>query len=103
MAANEDKISLKLMVQKEKNKVAFAEADCTFVDTLFNIMTLPMAAIVRLLGKCPDQNLQALGSLENLYQGLMDLPVCYFSNEESKIMMLNPRTSAYNRCRKLKI
>ncbi|KAJ9550993.1 hypothetical protein OSB04_015038 [Centaurea solstitialis] len=103
MAANENKISLKLMVHKEKLKVAFAEADYTFVDTLFSIMTWPMATIVRVLDKCPDQNLQALGSLKNLYQSLEELPASYFSNEDSKFMMLNPTTSAYDLCRNLKL
>ncbi|KAJ9550988.1 hypothetical protein OSB04_015033 [Centaurea solstitialis] len=104
MAAKENKISLKLMVHKEKNKVVFAEADSNFVDTLFSIMTFPMATIVRLFDKCPDQNLQALGSLKNLYKSLEELPASYFSNlEESKFMMLNPRTSAFDHCRKLKV
>ncbi|KAJ9551068.1 hypothetical protein OSB04_015113 [Centaurea solstitialis] len=103
MAANENKISLKLMVHKAKRQVAFAEADYTFLDTLFSIMTFPMSTIVRLLDKCPDQNLQALGSLKNLYKSLEELPECYFSNEESKFMMLNPRTSAYDHCRELKL
>ncbi|KAJ9550877.1 hypothetical protein OSB04_014922 [Centaurea solstitialis] len=103
MAAKENKIPLKLMVHKEKRKVVFAEADNNFVETLFSIMTLPMATIVRLFDKCPDQDLQALGSLKNLYRSLEELPECYFSNEESKFMMLHPRTSAYKLCRELKV
>ncbi|KAJ9550990.1 hypothetical protein OSB04_015035 [Centaurea solstitialis] len=100
MAAKENKISLKLMVHKEKRKVVFAEADNNFVETLFSIMTLPMATIVRLFDKCPDQD---FGSLKNLYRSLEELPSCYFFNEESKFMMLHPRTSAYKLCRKLKV
>lgn len=102
-AVNEDKILLKLMVHKGKNKVIFAEVDGNFVDTLFSIMTLPLGTIFRLLEKRPDQFLIPLRSLKNLYQSLTELPVGYFANEESKFMMLNPITSAYDCCRKLKL
>ncbi|GKC41994.1 hypothetical protein Tco_1059716 [Tanacetum coccineum] len=90
---NEAKISLKLMVHKEKKRVIFAEADNHFVDILFSFMALPLGTIVRLLEKIPDQKVKALGSLQNLYQSLIDLPENTLSTEESKLMMLNPRSS----------
>ncbi|KVI01345.1 Protein of unknown function DUF674 [Cynara cardunculus var. scolymus] len=102
-SANEDNISLRVMVHKQENKVIFAEADSNFVDTLFSLMTLPMATIVRLMKKCHDQNLKALGSFTNLYQSRMDLSLSHFSKEESKFMMLNPRTSSFDHCRKLQL
>ncbi|PWA63685.1 hypothetical protein CTI12_AA350620 [Artemisia annua] len=98
---NEAKISLKLMVHKEKKRVIFAEADNHFVDILFSFMTFPMGTIVRLLEKIPDQKVKALGSLQNLYQSLTDFPVTSLSTEESKLMMLNPRSSLYEHCRNL--
>ncbi|KAJ9550994.1 hypothetical protein OSB04_015039 [Centaurea solstitialis] len=101
--SKEVKISLKVMVHKEKNKVIFAEADSSFVDTLFSIMTLPMATIVRLSKKYSDGNSKALASLKTLHQGLVDFPTSYLSAEESKFMMLNPRTSSYDLRRKLKL
>ncbi|KAI3701649.1 hypothetical protein L6452_26882 [Arctium lappa] len=102
-ATEEDKLSLKVLVHKEKRKVIFAEADGNFVNTLFSIMGLPLGTIVRVLEKSSDKNLKALGSLRNLYQSLMELPADCFFNEESKFMMLNPRTSLYDSCRNLKL
>ena len=99
----EAKISLKVMVHKAKNRAIYAEADSSFVDILFSFMTLPLATLVRVLGKCPDHKVQALWSLKNLYQSLTDLPANYLATDESKHMLLNPRSSSYDICRKLKI
>ncbi|KAL8265146.1 hypothetical protein R6Q59_023276 [Mikania micrantha] len=105
MAPNtsQSKFSLKLMVHKDEKRVIFAEADSNFVDTLFSIMTLPLATIVRLLRKVPDEKLKPIGSLNNLYQSLLDLSTNCFSSEESKWLMLNPKTSSHDTCRKLKL
>ncbi|KAL8222987.1 hypothetical protein R6Q57_020386 [Mikania cordata] len=105
MAPNtsQSKFSLKLMVHKDKKRVIFAEADSNFVDTLFSIMTLPLATIVRLLRKLPDEKLKPIGSLNNLYQNLLDLSSNCFSSEENKWLMLNPKTSSHDTCRKLKL
>ncbi|XP_076934782.1 uncharacterized protein LOC143601193 [Bidens hawaiensis] len=105
MAPNtpQSKFSLKLMVHKEEMKVIFAEADSNFVDTLFSIMTLPMTAIVRLFRTRPDEEVKPIRSLNNLYQSLHDLCSNCTSAEKNKWMLLNPRTSSYDVCRKLKL
>ncbi|KAJ9550991.1 hypothetical protein OSB04_015036 [Centaurea solstitialis] len=103
VAIEEDKLSLKVLVHKGRNKVIFAEADGNFVNTLFSIMALPLGTIVRVLEKCPDQNLKVIGSLKNLYQSLTELPADCFSTEESKFMMLNPKTKLYDKCKNLKL
>lgn len=97
------KFSLKLMVLKEQNRVIFAEADSHFVDTLFSIMTLPMATIVRLLRKRSGEKHKVIGSLNNLYDSLVNLSKNCMSSEENKWMLLNPRTSAYDVCKKLQL
>ncbi|GJW79419.1 hypothetical protein Tco_0143394 [Tanacetum coccineum] len=97
------KISLKVMVHKAKNRAIYAVADSSFVDILFSFMTLPLGTIVKILGKCTDQKVQALGSLKNLYQSLTDLPANYLVTVESKHMLLNPRSSSYDISKKLKI
>lgn len=104
MATNSSqmKLSLKLMVHKAENRVIFAEADSHFVDTLFSIMTLPMATIVRLLRKCPEENLKPTSSLSNLYESLRNLSSNCLSGE-NKWILLNPRTSSHDICRKLKL
>ncbi|GKC46502.1 GRAM domain family protein [Tanacetum coccineum] len=71
---NEAKISLKLMVHKEKKRVIFAEADNHFVDILFSFMALPLGTIVRLLEKIPDQKVKALGSLQTFTDDLRVMP-----------------------------
>ncbi|KAJ9551071.1 hypothetical protein OSB04_015116 [Centaurea solstitialis] len=97
-AKKDNKISLKVMVHKEKNQVVFAEADSTFVDTLFSIMTLPLGTLFRVLEKCPDKNLKTVGCLNNVYRSLAELPAGYFTDEENKFLMLNPRTYGYDYC-----
>ena len=100
---DEAKISIKVLVDTEKNRVVYAEADHNFVDVLFSFMTLPMGAIVRLLEKQDDKKFESPRTLNNLYQSLVDLPVNYFSSEECKFILLNPASSSYDYCRKLKL
>lgn len=96
-------VSLKVMVHKAKNRVIYAEADSSFVDILFSFMTLPLGTIVKILGKCPDPKVEALGSLKNLHQSLTDLHANYLETDEKKHMLLNPRSSSYDICKKLKL
>ncbi|KAD4179860.1 hypothetical protein E3N88_28451 [Mikania micrantha] len=91
------------MVHKKEQRVIFAEADSNFVDTLFSIMTLPLATIVRLLRKVPDEKLKPIGSLNNLYQSLLNLSTNCLSSEENKWLMLYPKTSSHDACRKLRL
>nr|GFB91648.1 hypothetical protein [Tanacetum cinerariifolium] len=91
------------MVNTEENRVIFAEADSSFVDALFSFMTLPLGTIVRLLEKVSDEKVKPLGSLNNLYHSLVDFPDKYMSSEESKFLMLNPRSMSYDHCQKLKL
>ncbi|PWA88815.1 hypothetical protein CTI12_AA117040 [Artemisia annua] len=97
------KLVLKLAVHKEEKRVLFAEADSNFVDTLFSIMTLPMATVVRRLRNCSDNKVKVLGSLNNLYNSLSNLPDKCLSTEEIKQTLLNTRTSAHDYCIKLEL
>ncbi|KAK1418509.1 hypothetical protein QVD17_27654 [Tagetes erecta] len=101
--AKEAKISMKVIVDKVKKRVVYAEADHTFVDILFSFLTLPMGTIVRLLGKHDDTELEVLGSLNNLYQSLKNFPECYLATEDSKFMLLNPRSLSYYHTKNLKL
>ncbi|KAF5789083.1 hypothetical protein HanRHA438_Chr09g0377771 [Helianthus annuus] len=100
---NEAKISIKVFVDKVKKRVVYAEADHSFVDILFSLMTLPLGTIVKMLGKHADTKFEALGSLNNLYQSLKDIPESYFATEECKFMLLNPRSLSYDHCKNLKL
>lgn len=50
-------LPLKVLVDKETNKVLFAEAGKDFVDVLLSFLTLPMGTIARLVAK--DSKLEA--------------------------------------------
>jgi len=43
------KVSLKLVLDKRKQRLLFAEADKEFVDFLFSIFNLPVETVTRLL------------------------------------------------------
>ncbi|XP_061352110.1 uncharacterized protein LOC133283527 [Gastrolobium bilobum] len=83
------KVPLKVLVDKGKNKVVFAEAGKDFVDALFSFLTLPLGTIVRLIRK--ESNIQQVrvGSLSSLY--------------ESVEMLLQPRNSMEAYCQQLKL
>lgn len=61
-----DKVSLWVLVDKERNRVLYAEAGKDFVDVLFSFLTLPLGTIARLMSK--DSNIEAVrfGSISSL-------------------------------------
>ncbi|KAL0905069.1 hypothetical protein M5K25_027244 [Dendrobium thyrsiflorum] len=91
-------ISVRLLVDKEKKRVVFAEAGNDFIDVLFSFLTLPLGSIVRLLGKQ-----SGLGSLNRLYESIEQLDAKYLQTEACKEMLLKPRSAAAKICEDLKI
>ncbi|CAN8311976.1 unnamed protein product [Cochlearia groenlandica] len=88
------KLSLKLLVDKKKNKVVLAESGKDFVDILFSFLTLPMGTIVRLLEKYQKtQETQdvTIGCFNNLYKSVVDVGTDSFPTEPCKDMLLYPR------------
>jgi hypothetical protein len=59
MAKQVDKVSIRVLVEKGKNKVVYAEAGKDFVDVLFSFLTLPLGTIARLVAK-EDSNMKAV-------------------------------------------
>ena len=59
------KFQLKLFVEKERNRVVFAEAGSDFIDTLFSFLTLPMGTIVRILNNNLESESRVIGSFSN--------------------------------------
>ncbi|CAA7020806.1 unnamed protein product [Microthlaspi erraticum] len=88
---------LKLLVDKEKNKVVLAEAGMDFVDVFRSFLALPMATIVRLLEKYEPDLKPRIGCFNNLYESVSDLPVDDFMREACKGMLLYPE----KQCRQL--
>ncbi|MCH85602.1 DUF674 family protein, partial [Trifolium medium] len=94
-------VPLKLLVNKETNKVLFAEAGKDFVDILFSFLTLPLGTIARLLPK--ESNMESgIGSLNSIYQSVENLNVDYFKTLACKEMLLNPRNASGGYCSTIK-
>ncbi|KAL1560812.1 hypothetical protein AAHA92_10984 [Salvia divinorum] len=97
------KFTLKVMINKEKNKVLFAESDSHFVDTLLSFMTLPMGRIIKLLDNHYGEKAPAIGSLSSLYHSLAHFDSAHFVTKDAKKILLNPRSSFEDKYRMLKL
>ncbi|KAL8525356.1 hypothetical protein ACS0TY_014836 [Phlomoides rotata] len=82
----ESEVSMKLLVDTVGKRVLFAEAGKECVDFLFSILSLPLATLIRLLGKQ-----QMVGSLGNLYESIETLHHSYIQPNRSKEDLLAPR------------
>ncbi|KAK0591731.1 hypothetical protein LWI29_007103 [Acer saccharum] len=80
------KMKLKLLVDKNSEKVVFAEADKDFIDFLIHLLSLPVATAVRLL----KEKTIDVGSLSHFYESLQNLPDSYLKPNQNKNSLLNP-------------
>ena len=80
-------MKLKLLVDKNSEKVVFAEADKDFIDFLIHLLSLPVATAVRLL----KEKTMDVGSLSHFYESLQNLPDSYLKPNQNKNSLLNPR------------
>ncbi|XP_057793375.1 uncharacterized protein LOC131009997 [Salvia miltiorrhiza] len=102
--ASEDfKFSLKVMIDKKKNKVIFAESDSNFVDILLSFLTLPLGRIIKILDKHYGDEAAAIGSLSSLYRSAADLACSHFWTEGAKKALLNPTSSFEDEIKGLKL
>ncbi|GFQ05220.1 hypothetical protein PHJA_002666100 [Phtheirospermum japonicum] len=76
---------MKLLVDTNGKRVLFAEATKECVDFLFHILSLPVATLIRLLGKNG-----MVGSLANLYLSIEDLNDSYIQPNQTKDTFLKP-------------
>lgn len=97
----EEDVSLILLVNKETNKVIFAEAEKDFVDILYSFLTLPLGTIARLIEKDSNMGPVSVGCLNSLYHSLVDLHEVCFQKETIKDM-LEPQNSSEDYCSTLK-
>ncbi|KAK5841451.1 hypothetical protein PVK06_003772 [Gossypium arboreum] len=90
--ASEDptKVSIKLLIDQESNKVIVAEAGSDIVDIFRSLLKFPLGNIARLIGK--HQCLQRAGCLNNLYNSVENLSLTSFRTDACKSMLLNPRS-----------
>ena len=82
------KVSLKLLIDKKKQRLLVAEAGKEFVDFLFSIFTLPIGTVTRLLQK---QNMAGcLGSLHKSVENLSDI---YIQPDQDKDTLIDPKVA----------
>jgi hypothetical protein len=102
-------IPLKILVDKQSNKVVFVEATKDFVETLFSFLSLPLGTIVRLLATInhDQQNQQSESSpffdnIKSLYETVQNLNSHNdWNNTICKQMLLHPRNPCESLCMKL--
>ncbi|XXG62179.1 hypothetical protein AAC387_Pa05g0596 [Persea americana] len=87
MAAKQ--MSLTLLVDKERNRVIYAESGKDFVETLLSFLTLPLGTVIKLSGKQSN-----MGSLTKLYESLEDLDSEFLNTKACKDMLLHPKSPA---------
>ncbi|GAV77072.1 DUF674 domain-containing protein, partial [Cephalotus follicularis] len=79
-------ICLKLLIDSKGSRVLFAEAGKDFVDFLFNLLSLPVGTVIRLLTKEG-----MVGCLGNLYDSIEKLTDTYMQPNQQKDVILNPK------------
>ena len=89
-------IKLKLAVDRERNRVLFAESDKDFVDILFSFLTLPIGTIIRLA-----ERRSGIGCMDYLYKSVEALDEQFLETKACKTMLLNPRSAYEVHCRNL--
>ncbi|PHT46246.1 hypothetical protein CQW23_15404 [Capsicum baccatum] len=77
---------MKLLVDTKAKRVLFAEADKSFVDFLFHILSLPVATVIRLI----KEKGMSYGCLPELYDSVENLDDTYI---QSKDLLLKPKSS----------
>ncbi|RDX74342.1 hypothetical protein CR513_45923, partial [Mucuna pruriens] len=105
MASEQDlKLPLRLLVDKERNRVVVAEASGDLIDILFSFLTLPLGTITRLVSKNQGYDeAENIGCINNLYQSVENSSAEVFWNHICKRMLLCPRNSCEALCQKLKL
>ncbi|KAK4717724.1 hypothetical protein R3W88_016062 [Solanum pinnatisectum] len=92
-------IKLKIMIDKNRNRVIFAESDHEFIDTLFSFLTLPLGTVLRLL----EKDMVQLGSISRVYTSVYSLEPRFLRTSYCKSMLITPRNASEVQCEKLKL
>jgi hypothetical protein len=99
----EEEVTLKLLVNKDTNKVLFAEAGKEFVDVLFSFLTFPLGTIARLIEKESSMGSLTIGCLNSLYHCVENLEEECLGTRMTKDVLLRPANSSEGYCRTLKL
>ncbi|KAL4358306.1 hypothetical protein AHAS_Ahas09G0273500 [Arachis hypogaea] len=79
------KVSMKLLIDTKCKRVLFAEASKEVVDFLFNLLQLPLGAVVKLLTEK-----SMVGGIGNLYKSVEGLGDSFLQPNLSRDVLLNP-------------
>lgn len=85
----EKRLQLKLLVDTQRQRVLFAEANKDFVDFLCTLLLLPTGMVTKLL-----TSKAMVGSVGSLYQSIEDLNDTYLQPNLTKDTLLNPKSSS---------
>nr|GMD44996.1 uncharacterized protein LOC109182299 [Ipomoea batatas] len=99
----EPRLSLKLLIDEERNRVVAAEAHKEFVEILFSFLTLPMGTVIRVTSSGGTKNAVKIGCMNNLCRVVEKLSNENWETENCKSMVLHPRNPLGNYCQKLKV
>ncbi|KAK9059764.1 hypothetical protein SSX86_020468 [Deinandra increscens subsp. villosa] len=86
--ASSSTVTLKLLIDKKRQRVLFAEAGKDFVDFLISLLALPVATVIRLL-----DDPEMVSGFAKLYQSVTDLNEDYILSNHNKDVILKPKTS----------
>ncbi|KAM0999324.1 hypothetical protein ACFX13_006203 [Malus domestica] len=94
-------ISLKGLVDKERNRIMFIESENDFIDVVLSFLTIPMGTIIRL---APNQSVPLeIGCMKNLYASVENMDVKHFWSKACRDMLLCPPNGAEVHCKNLKL
>ncbi|XP_065622823.1 uncharacterized protein LOC112000069 [Quercus suber] len=82
----ETNVSLKLLINRESQRVLYAEAGKDFIDFLFHILVFPVGSYIPLLKKQ-----EMVGSFHNIYESIENLSSAYLQPNANKETILNPK------------
>ncbi|XP_009611659.1 uncharacterized protein [Nicotiana tomentosiformis] len=92
-------IKLKVMIDKTRNRVIFAESDHEFIETLLSFLTVPLGTVLRLL----EKDMVQLGSISRIYASVYSLDPRFLRTSYCKSMLITPRNASEVQCEKLKL
>lgn len=95
------KISLRILIDEEKNKVLFAQAGKDFMDIVLSFLTFPLATIAKLVNTESNIEKVRFGSISTLYESVANLGEQQFWTPACKKMLLQPRNSMEEYCQNL--
>ncbi|XP_048420672.1 uncharacterized protein LOC103929821 [Pyrus x bretschneideri] len=96
-----DTISLKALVDKERNQIMFIESENAFIDVVLSFLTIPIGTIIRL---APKQSVPLeIGCMKNLYASVENMDVKHFRSKACRDMLLCPLNGAEVHCKNLKL